>query len=114
MTATVYLRQLVGPLDTLMLWIEQLQGAGASYARVEGLADTRRRSPIRRANGPEVGDRIRVNNAHYSYTGARDDFTASICWCSPENGWPSSEPPEQESQHSRVFSPASTALTPVR
>ena len=38
-TATVYLRQLVGPLDTLMLWIEQLQGAGASYARVEGLAD---------------------------------------------------------------------------
>ncbi|WP_112240289.1 ABC transporter ATP-binding protein [Kribbella monticola] len=69
-TATVYLRQLVGPLDTLMLWIEQLQGAGASYARVEGLADV----PGEEA-GPDVdptGDRIQVENAHYSYTGARD------------------------------------------
>jgi ABC-type multidrug transport system fused ATPase/permease subunit len=68
-TATVYLRQLVGPLDTLMLWIEQLQGAGASYARVEGLAD------IPKTESPPVqthGDRIRVDNAHYSYTGDRD------------------------------------------
>lgn len=70
-TATVYLRQLVGPLDTLMLWIEQLQGAGASYARVEGLADVAKTEPesaVQKADG----DRIRVDNAHYSYTGARD------------------------------------------
>ncbi|MFI5732911.1 ABC transporter ATP-binding protein [Kribbella sp. NPDC051587] len=70
-TATVYLRQLVGPLDTLMLWIEQLQGAGASYARVEGLADV----PAAESAAPvaeNIGDRIRVENAHYSYTGARD------------------------------------------
>ncbi|GAA1131416.1 ABC transporter ATP-binding protein [Kribbella jejuensis] len=70
-TATVYLRQLVGPLDTLMLWIEQLQGAGASYARVEGLADlpaeNHAAAPTR-----TIGDRIQVTNAHYSYTGARD------------------------------------------
>lgn len=70
-TATVYLRQLVGPLDTLMLWIEQLQGAGASYARVEGLADL---PPEDRPAAPpeSVGDRVQVMNAHYSYTGARD------------------------------------------
>ncbi|MEV4260903.1 ABC transporter ATP-binding protein [Kribbella sp. NPDC049584] len=70
-TATVYLRQLVGPLDTLMLWIEQLQGAGASYARVEGLADIPRAELTPRVESA-AGDRIRVDNAHYSYTGARD------------------------------------------
>ncbi|MER7248320.1 ABC transporter ATP-binding protein [Kribbella sp. NPDC000426] len=70
-TATVYLRQLVGPLDTLMLWIEQLQGAGASYARVEGLADIPRAESAPRTESV-AGDRIRVDNAHYSYTGARD------------------------------------------
>ncbi len=68
-TATVYLRQLVGPLDTLMLWIEQLQGAGASYARVEGLADIA--GELAPGGDPE-GDRIQVSNAHYSYTGTRD------------------------------------------
>ena len=76
-TATVYLRQLVGPLDTLMLWIEQLQGAGASYARVEGLADIPQAELTPHAEltprvESVVGDRIRVDNAHYSYTGARD------------------------------------------
>jgi ABC-type multidrug transport system fused ATPase/permease subunit len=70
-TATVYLRQLVGPLDTVMLWIEQLQGAGASYARVEGLADIPRAELTARVENV-AGDRIRVENAHYSYTGARD------------------------------------------
>ena len=75
-TATVYLRQLVGPLGTLMLWIEQLQGAGASYARVEGLADipAEESQPSPNGQGVDVldGDRIQVNNAYYSYTGARD------------------------------------------
>ena len=75
-TATVYLRQLVGPLGTLMLWIEQLQGAGASYARVEGLADipAEESQPSPNGQGVDVldSDRIQVNNAHYSYTGARD------------------------------------------
>ncbi|HZX05459.1 ABC transporter ATP-binding protein [Kribbella sp.] len=69
-TATVYLRQLVGPLDTLMLWIEQLQGAGASYARVEGLADIPKAQPA--VPVQDVGDRIQVRDAHFSYTGARD------------------------------------------
>lgn len=75
--ATVYLRQLIGPLDTLMLWIEQVQGAGASYARVEGLTDvpvTERRPglDLPEAGTVDHGDRIRVDNAHYSYTGERD------------------------------------------
>jgi len=70
-TATVYLRQLVGPLDTLMLWIEQLQGAAASYARVEGLADIPEESGSATQSGSS-GDRIQVSDVHYSYTGARD------------------------------------------
>jgi ATP-binding cassette subfamily C protein len=69
-TAALYLRQLVGPLDTLMLWIEQLQGAGASYARVEGVGD------VPAADAQVVqrvrDERIRVENAHFSYTGERD------------------------------------------
>jgi ATP-binding cassette subfamily C protein len=76
-TATVYLRQLVGPLDTLMLWIEQLQAAGASYARVEGLANIPDEEPkptphVQNVGAADQGDRIQVNNAHYSYTDARD------------------------------------------
>ncbi|TWD84198.1 ABC-type multidrug transport system fused ATPase/permease subunit [Kribbella amoyensis] len=71
-TATVYLRQLVGPLDTLMLWIELLQGAGASYARVEGVADIPKTEAGLTPPAKEGGDRIRVDNAHFSYTGAKD------------------------------------------
>lgn len=76
-TTTVYLRQLVGPLDTVMIWIEQLQGAAASYARVEGLTDTptpkaQPTSPTRSLEGADSGDPIRVNDVHFSYTQARD------------------------------------------
>ncbi|GAB3912219.1 multidrug ABC transporter ATP-binding protein [Microlunatus endophyticus] len=77
-TATAYLRQLSGPLDTLMLWIEQLQGAGASYARVEGLAgihDTPGTASVPTVPDPRTGtggDRLRVADAYFSYTGERD------------------------------------------
>ncbi|MFK4085389.1 ABC transporter ATP-binding protein [Kribbella sp. NPDC020789] len=70
-TAAVYLRQLDGPLNTLMVWIEQLQGAGASYARVEGVADIPAEEQVAAA-ARITGDRLRVENAHYSYTGVRD------------------------------------------
>lgn len=76
-TATVFLRQLVGPLDTLMLWIEQLQGAGASYARVEGLATDSDAVPGP-AGSTDLGsatagdDQLCVTDAHFSYTGARE------------------------------------------
>ena len=76
-TVTVYLRQLVSPLETLMHSIEQLQGAAASYARVEGVADVSAAEPqpstgVRDVGDEDRGDRIRVTNAHFSYTGARD------------------------------------------
>ncbi len=69
-TATVYLTQLVGPLGTLTQWVEQLQGAVASYARVEGLAEVPREKP-RSAAAPE-DDRIEVHAARFAYDGGRD------------------------------------------
>ena len=80
-TAALYLRQLSGPLDTLMIWIEQLQGAGASYARVEGLAAaptgrtpgaTAVPSAQSRPPGPADRERIEVRDVHYAYPGGRD------------------------------------------
>jgi ABC-type multidrug transport system fused ATPase/permease subunit len=68
--ATVYMRQLVGPLDTLTLWVEQLQGAIASYARIEGLAELPREEP-RPAASP-ADDRIEVSGVRYAYDGGRD------------------------------------------
>lgn len=35
---TLYLRQLTSPIDTILVWVETLQGSLASFARIEGLA----------------------------------------------------------------------------
>ncbi|MCB5908364.1 ABC transporter ATP-binding protein [Streptomyces pinistramenti] len=36
-SAALYLRQVSAPMDTVLLWVEQLQSSGAAFARVEGL-----------------------------------------------------------------------------
>ncbi|WP_327719489.1 ABC transporter ATP-binding protein/permease [Streptomyces sp. NBC_00490] len=63
--AALYLNQLVNPLDQILVRVEQLQSASASFARVEGLA----RAP--RAGEAKVlspaGDRIDVTGVRYSY-----------------------------------------------
>ncbi|PRY20768.1 ABC transporter ATP-binding protein [Pseudosporangium ferrugineum] len=55
--ALLYLRQMVGPLDTIMLWIEQLQSSSASFARAEGLATVPpdRTTPVRAADHAPPG-----------------------------------------------------------
>ncbi|MEU6887018.1 ABC transporter ATP-binding protein [Streptomyces viridosporus] len=66
--AALYLLQLSGPLDEVLMRIEQLQSSGASFARVEGLA----RAPRAAAggDGPDpAGDRIDVTAARYAYDG---------------------------------------------
>ncbi|MER6405657.1 ABC transporter ATP-binding protein [Streptomyces viridosporus] len=66
--AALYLLQLSGPLDEVLMRIEQLQSSGASFARVEGLA----RAPRATAggDGPDpAGDRIDVTAARYAYDG---------------------------------------------
>ncbi|WP_395577307.1 ABC transporter ATP-binding protein [Streptomyces sp. BK79] len=64
-TCAVYLQQLAGPLDEVLMRIEQLQAGGASFARVEGLA----RAPRAGTDGSAVpaDDRIEVSGARYAY-----------------------------------------------
>ncbi|GHB67177.1 multidrug ABC transporter ATP-binding protein [Streptomyces viridiviolaceus] len=63
--AALYLQQLGGPLDEILLRVEQLQSSGASFARVEGLARAPRAAA---ADSPDpADDRIDVTAVRYSY-----------------------------------------------
>ncbi|MDX3402570.1 ABC transporter ATP-binding protein [Streptomyces sp. ME01-18h] len=64
-SCAVYLQQLAGPLDEVLMRVEQLQAGAASFARVEGLA----RAPRATADEAAVpdGDRIDVSGVRYAY-----------------------------------------------
>ena len=65
--SVLYLRQLTGPVDAILVWMEALPGSAASYARVEGLADLDP-SPARTPTGPQPADeRIAVRDASFAY-----------------------------------------------
>ncbi|MGX6601436.1 ABC transporter ATP-binding protein [Micromonosporaceae bacterium Da 78-11] len=64
-TAVFYLRQLDGPLDTILIWTETLQSSSASFARVEGLAAVPR--PVVAEPGEPADERIVVSGVRYSY-----------------------------------------------
>ena len=68
--ATLYLRQLIGPMDSILIWLEQLQSSSASFARVEGLAAV----PPAPATATAVpaSDRIEVTGIRYAYPGGPD------------------------------------------
>ncbi|MBN0048912.1 ABC transporter ATP-binding protein [Streptomyces actuosus] len=63
--AAVYLQQLGSPLDEILMRVEQLQSSGASFARVEGLAQTPRAAGAREV--VPAGDRIDVTGVRHSY-----------------------------------------------
>ncbi|MEU9643631.1 ABC transporter ATP-binding protein [Streptomyces sp. NPDC048188] len=64
-SCAVYLQQLAGPLDEVLMRTEQLQAGAASFARVEGLA----RAPRGSADESAVpaDDRIDVSGVRYAY-----------------------------------------------
>jgi ATP-binding cassette subfamily C protein len=64
-SCAVYLQQLAGPLDEVLMRVEQLQAGSASFARVEGLA----RAPRAAADESAVpaDDRIDVSGVRYAY-----------------------------------------------
>ncbi|MGW0285920.1 ABC transporter ATP-binding protein [Streptomyces sp. NPDC003236] len=64
--AALYLRQFTEPLDQILMRVEQLQSSGASFARVEGLAQAPRTGPEGACPVPE-DDRIDVRGVRYSY-----------------------------------------------
>lgn len=68
--AVLYLRQLVGPLDGILIWIEQLQSSGASFARVEGLAAIPAAPPA--VTEPPRHERIEVSAVRYAYDPGHD------------------------------------------
>ncbi|MFE2032597.1 ABC transporter ATP-binding protein [Streptomyces scopuliridis] len=82
----LYLRQLDQPLDTILQWVEQLQRSGASFARVEGLADADAgvdadvdadaNADALRAGPPAGpapdGDLIEVTGVRFAYDAGRD------------------------------------------
>ncbi|MDR7276878.1 ABC transporter ATP-binding protein [Catenuloplanes atrovinosus] len=63
--AVLYLRQLVGPLDTILIYIEQVQSSAAAFARIEGVATIPTR-PAVAARAPD-GDRIEIAGVRYAY-----------------------------------------------
>ncbi|MEU5324105.1 ABC transporter ATP-binding protein [Streptomyces sp. NPDC021056] len=63
--AALYLNQLINPLDQILVRVEQLQSAGASFARVEGLARAPRTTEARVLS--PAGDRIDVTGVRYAY-----------------------------------------------
>ncbi|MEV3855905.1 ABC transporter ATP-binding protein [Streptomyces sp. NPDC050095] len=75
-TCALYLRQLSGPLDTILFWVEQLQSSGASFARIEGLGGASREAVVREA--VPAGDDIVLHGVHYAYEGAGDDVVHGV------------------------------------
>ncbi len=69
-TSALYLRQLAGPLETMEIWIDQLQSCAASFARLEGLSALPRSRPSGAAL--PVDERIGVHDVRYAYDGGRD------------------------------------------
>jgi len=74
--SSIYMRQLVEPLDTILLWVQTLQNATVSYARVEGLAAAPQTPPP----SPEIpqGDRIEVADTHFAYNADHGDVLHGV------------------------------------
>jgi ATP-binding cassette subfamily C protein len=68
--AALFVRQLEPPLDTIVLWVDQLQSSGAAFARVEGLSEAPQIPPGRSA--APADDRIEVSGVRYAYDGRED------------------------------------------
>ncbi|MFH9090183.1 ABC transporter ATP-binding protein [Streptomyces sp. NPDC017676] len=64
--AALYLRQFTEPLDQILMRVEQLQSSGASFARVEGLAQAPR-GEGEGVSAVPADDRIEVRGVRYAY-----------------------------------------------
>ncbi|GIH91454.1 ABC transporter ATP-binding protein [Planobispora siamensis] len=68
--ATLYVQQLIDPLDRLLMWIDELQVGGASMARLLGVAEV----PDDREAGSGVpdGEELRADGVRYAYREGHD------------------------------------------
>ncbi|MFD0683319.1 ABC transporter ATP-binding protein [Actinomadura fibrosa] len=68
--ATLYVQQLIGPIETLLNWLDELQLGGASLARLLGVGEV---PPDRTPNGRRPpGERITARGVRYAYRPGRD------------------------------------------
>ncbi|GIH69261.1 ABC transporter ATP-binding protein [Sphaerimonospora thailandensis] len=69
-TATLYVQQLIDPVDRLLSWVDELQVGGASMARLLGVADV----PEDRTPGATrpAGEDLRAVGVRYAYREDRD------------------------------------------
>ena len=68
--ATLYVAQLIDPLDRLLSWLDELQVGGASLARLLGVSKV---PDDRLASGATAADeRIEARDVRYSYVDGRD------------------------------------------
>lgn len=66
----LYAQQLSGPLDELLMWLDEIQVGATSLARVIGIADV---PPDREASGEDPDGRdIRVKDVRYAYRPGHD------------------------------------------
>lgn len=70
--AALYIRQLSAPLDTLIIWTETLQSAGASFARIEGLAAAAPTTPAEVSPEAPVDETIALVDVNYAYRPGHD------------------------------------------
>jgi ABC-type multidrug transport system fused ATPase/permease subunit len=67
---TLYVVQLVDPVDELLSWLDEVQVGAASLGRIIGVATV---PPDRQASGAEpVDDRVRATDASYAYRPGHD------------------------------------------
>jgi ABC-type multidrug transport system fused ATPase/permease subunit len=67
---TLYVQQLLDPLGELISWLDEIQFAATSLARILGVSEV---PPDRVATGAQpVGERVDVDDVRYSYREGRD------------------------------------------
>ncbi|MFD8330048.1 ABC transporter ATP-binding protein [Streptomyces lydicus] len=76
--AALYLRQLSEPLETILLWVEQLQSSGAAFARVEGVGAAPRPARAPAARPLPADDRIDVRAVRYAYDRGGDEVLRGV------------------------------------
>ncbi|MEV0644440.1 ABC transporter ATP-binding protein [Phytomonospora sp. NPDC050363] len=68
--ATLYLWQLVDPINTILIWIENLQSGSAAFARIEGVGKAPA-APAPSGRTPD-GDRLDITDVGYAYLPGHD------------------------------------------
>jgi ABC-type multidrug transport system fused ATPase/permease subunit len=67
---TLYIHQMVGPLDDVLMWLDEIQVGATSLARVIGVGEV---PPDRVSTGAQPeGARLDVDDVHYAYRSGRD------------------------------------------